>query len=142
MAERLAAGVAYRRLGWPIGLRGTEVSLNLEVDADAVALLIPTGLATEVAEILIRRRCPPPVLAHPALPDYQVILAGEPFPVPLNWPVGVHRVTTTVLLPPSATVYGPVCWVRPPVPDALRSCREVDVLAALRAVRPAGRDDA
>lgn len=132
VAGRLAVGVAYQRLGWPVTLRRNQVTLSLDLDVDAVALVIPTALATEVIEILIRRRCPPPVLAHPALPDHRVIIAGERFTVPLVWPTGVHRVTGTLLLPPSITAYGPVCWACPPRPDALRLCREIEVLAALR----------
>jgi hypothetical protein len=132
VAGRLAVGVAYQRLGWPVTVQHHEVLLDLDVDVDAVALAIPAALATDVADILIRRRCPPPVLAHPAMPTHRVFLAGERYPVPLSWPTGVHRVTGTLLLPPTVTAWGPVCWVRPPVPDALRLCREIDVAAALR----------
>lgn len=132
-AGRLAAGVAYQRLGWPVDLRRHEVSLDLELAVDAVALIIPTVLATAVADLLVRRRCPPPVLAHPAMPAHRVIVAGERFPVPLDWPAGVYRTTGTLLLPPTVTDRGPICWVRPPQPHALRLCREVDVVAALRA---------
>lgn len=140
MTERLAAGLAYRRLGWPVTQRRDRVTLNLDLDVDAVALVLPTVLATEVTEILLRRRCPPPVLAHPALPAHRVILTGHPFPVPLTWPIGVHRVTGTLLLPPSVTASGPVCWARAPLPDALRSCREMDVLAAIRTALMPPRD--
>lgn len=132
VAGRLAVGVAYQRLGWPVTVRRHDVTMNLDLDVDAVALLIPAVLATEVAEILIRRRCPPPVLAHPAVPTHRVIVAGQRYPVPLGWPDGVHPVTGTLLLPPTVTVWGPVSWIRPPVPHALRLCREIDVLAALR----------
>jgi hypothetical protein len=132
VAGRPAAGAAYQRLGWPVTVRGHQVSLNLDLDAEAVGVAVPAELATEVTGILLRRRCPPPVLAHPALPSHRIIIAGERYPVPLAWPVGVHRITTTVLLPPTVTDYGPVCWVRPPVPDALRLCREIDVAGALR----------
>lgn len=133
VAGRLTVGVAYQRLGWPVTLRRDQVALNLDLDVDAVALVIPAVLATEVAEILIRRRCPPPMLAHPAIPTHRVIVAGERYPVPLGWPTGVHRVTGTLLLPPTVTTEGPIYWVRPPQPDALRLCREIDVIAALRA---------
>lgn len=56
--------------------------------------------------------------------------------MPLAWPVGVHRVTGTLLLPPTVTAYGPVRWVRPPQPHALKLCREIDVLAALSTALP------
>lgn len=52
----------------------------------------------------------------------------------------MYRVTGT-LLPPTVTTRGPVRWVRPPQPDALRLCREADVLAALRAAPPAPAGD-
>lgn len=135
-AGRLAAVVAYQRLDWPVTLGRHTLTLDLELDVDAVALAIPTALATETAQILTRRRCPPPVLAHPALPDHQVIIAGQRYPVPLGWPDGVYRATRTVLLPPSVTACGPVCWVRPPEVNALRLCREIDVITALRAASP------
>lgn len=132
VAGRLLVGVAYQRLGWPVRLHSHEVSLDLDRDVDAVGFIMPAVLASEVAEILARRRCPPPVLVHPAVPDHRVIVAGERFSVPLGWPTGVYRFTGTLPLPPTVTAYGPVCWVRPPRPDALRLCREVDVVAALR----------
>lgn len=122
---------AYRELGWPVTLRGERVSLNLDLDLDAVAVVIPVVLAARVAEILAERHCRPAVLAHPALPVHRVIVAGERFGVPLSWPVGVHRVTGTLLLPPTVTAHGPVRWVRPPRPHTLQLCREFDVCAAL-----------
>jgi hypothetical protein len=131
-AQRLAAVPGYRKLGWPLILRHEDVVLDLDV-LGAVAVIIPTDLATRVAALLTRRRCPPTVLGHPALPHYQVLLAGERYPVPLGWPAGVHRITGTVLLPPTSTARGPVCWVHPPEPAALKLCREFDLFAALRA---------
>ncbi|HEX2297000.1 MAG TPA: hypothetical protein VHH34_00535 [Pseudonocardiaceae bacterium] len=122
---------AYRELRWPVTLRGEQVSLNLDLDLDAVAVVIPVRLAARVVEILVGRRCPPPVLVHPGLATHWVIVAGERFGVPLGWPDGVHRVTGTLLLPPTVTGHGPVRWVRPPQPYALQWCREVDVCAAL-----------
>lgn len=88
----------YRELGWPVTVRGDQISLNLDLDLDAVALVIPALLGTEVAEILTRRHCPAAVLAHPALPAHRIIIAGERFGIPLSWPAGVHRVTGTLLL--------------------------------------------
>ncbi|MGH3903853.1 MAG: hypothetical protein ACRDTE_06655 [Pseudonocardiaceae bacterium] len=132
VAGRLQAVAAYQRLGWPVAVRGDQVSLNLDLDMDAVAVVIPAVLATEVADILTRRHCPPPVLAHPAMPTHRVIVAGDRFPVPLTWPTEIHRTTGTLLLPPTVIAQGQVCWVRPPVPHALQLCREIDVLAALR----------
>lgn len=127
-----SAGTAYRELGWPVTVRGEGVSVNLDLDVDAAAFVIPAVLAAEVADVLVRRRCAPPVLAHPALPAHRVILAGERFPVALGWPTGVHRITGTVMLPPTVTAHGPIQWVRPPQPNSLRLCREIDVLTALR----------
>ncbi|MGH3905290.1 MAG: hypothetical protein ACRDTE_14030 [Pseudonocardiaceae bacterium] len=129
-----AAALAYRTLGWPVTVRRDHVSLNLDLDLDAVALVLPAGLGSEVAEILVRRRCPPPVLVHPSLPAHRIILAGERFCVPLTWPAGVHRVTGTLQLPPTVTAHGPIRWIRPPQPHALKLCREFDVCAALSTV--------
>lgn len=50
------------------------------------------------------------------------------------WPSGVHRVTGALLLPPTATARGPITWIHPPEPHALTLCREIDVIAAIRAV--------
>lgn len=130
--KHLAAGLAYRYLGWPVALHAGEISLDLELDVDAVALLIPTPLITTVTDTLIRRRCPPPVLAHPALPTHRAIVAGERYGVPLAWPPDVHRITTSLLLPPTITAHGPLFWIRPPAPHALQLCREIDVFIALR----------
>ncbi|MGH4027259.1 MAG: hypothetical protein ACRDRV_22035 [Pseudonocardiaceae bacterium] len=58
-AARVAAVVAYRELGWPVTVRAEQVSLNLDLDLDAVALVIPAELTTRVTEILTRRRSPP-----------------------------------------------------------------------------------
>ncbi|MGH8571314.1 MAG: hypothetical protein ACREX8_01900 [Gammaproteobacteria bacterium] len=46
----------------------------------------------------------------------------------------MNRVTGIVVLPPTVTADGPVCWVYSPQPNTLRSCREFDVFAALHTV--------
>lgn len=130
MTGRASAVATYRELGWPLLLHGDDVSLALQ-PLGVVALVLPVLLGTEVTEILIRRHCSPAVLAHPQLPAHRVILAGDPDAVPLGWPTGVHRVSDTLLLPPTVTARGPVLWVRPPEPNALRLCREFDVCAAV-----------
>lgn len=122
----------YEAWGWPVTQRGNQVWLSL--GQDAVAVLIPVSLAGQVTAILRHRRCPPPVLAHPDAPGHQVLLAGERYGVELPWPPAVHRVTESLLLPPTVTARGPITWVHPPEPDALTLCREVDVVTALRAV--------
>jgi hypothetical protein len=130
--DRVAVGAAYRKLGWPVTMRRDQVLLSLDLDVDAVALIIPAALGLRVVEILLQRRCPPPVLAHPYMPEHRVIVAGERFGVPLAWPAGMHRIGGTLLLPPTLTARGPVRWERPPHPDSLALCREIDVFAALR----------
>ncbi|MGH4026460.1 MAG: hypothetical protein ACRDRV_17935 [Pseudonocardiaceae bacterium] len=121
-AARVGAALAYRELGWPVRVRGEQLWLNLDLDLDAVAVVIPGVLAARVAEILVGRRCPPTVLAHPALAGQRVFVAGERFDVALGWPAGVHRVTGTLLLPPTVTVNGPVRWVRPPASRVPCNC--------------------
>lgn len=128
-----SAGVAYRELGWPVIQCRNQVALDLSVDLDAVALVFPALLGTEVADILVRRHCSPPVLAHPYLPAHRIILAGDRCPVSLPWPAGVHRITDTLLLPPTVTARGPIFWVHPPRPQSLRRCREIDVFGVLYA---------
>jgi hypothetical protein len=125
------AVLGYRAWGWPVSLRRDQIWLS--VGGDTVALLMPSLLAAEVTAILARRRCPPPVLSHPYAPDHRVLLCGERFGVALPWPPGVHQVTGTLLVPPSTTPRGPLSWVHPPGPDTLRGCREIDIVAAVRA---------
>ncbi|MGH4021432.1 MAG: hypothetical protein ACRDT0_19820 [Pseudonocardiaceae bacterium] len=128
-AEPVAAAGYYRAWGWPVTVRRDQVLLNL--DRQVVALLIPTGLATEVETILTTRRCTAPVLAHPDAPGHRVVLAGEPFWVPLPWPPEVRPTIETLPLPPTVTPRGPVTWVQLPHADSLRLCREIDIFAAV-----------
>jgi hypothetical protein len=123
------AAATYRHWGWPATQRGNQVHLTL--GRRAVALLVPVSLAAEAAALLAARRCPPAVLAHPDAPEHRVLLAGQPFGVPLNWPQDVHRITASVLLPPSTTPHGPVSWVHSPHPQALTLTREIDLAATL-----------
>ncbi|MGH4014770.1 MAG: hypothetical protein ACRDSL_12760 [Pseudonocardiaceae bacterium] len=129
-AAALPTAVAdYRSWGWPVTVCRDQIRLS--VQHDPIAVMIPAPLAAQVTRILIARRCPPAVLAHPDAPGHRVLLAGEPFGVALPWPPGVHRVTGTVLLPPSVTPRGPITWVHRPEPDSLRLCREIDLFGAL-----------
>ncbi len=127
------AAAVYDGWGWPITLRRGQVWLAL--GAEAVALMMPVALADRVATLLTARRCLPAMLTHPYAPEHRVLLAGEPFPVALPWPPGVHWVATSLLLPPTMTPRGPLTWARSPHPTALALCREIDVLAALRTVQ-------
>ncbi|HEX2299345.1 MAG TPA: hypothetical protein VHH34_12675 [Pseudonocardiaceae bacterium] len=124
------AAAVYRDWGWPVTLRRDQVWLTL--GSEAVALMVPAVLANRVTTVLTARRCLSAMLTHPYAPEHRVLLAGEPYPVPLPWPPGVHRVATSVLLPPTTSPRGPLTWARSPHPDALVLCREIDVLAALR----------
>jgi hypothetical protein len=130
LEQRLAGIATYRTLGWPLLLHGEDVSLALR-PLNAVALVIPAILGTEVTELLVQRRCSPSVLVHPALPAHRIILASDPYPVPLGWPTAVHQITATLPLPPTMTTHGPVLWLRAPEPNGQRLCREFDVFAAL-----------
>lgn len=128
--DPLGATAGYRAWGWPVTLRGDQIRLHL--DGGIVALIIPVLLAAEVIAILARRRCPVPVLAHPYAPEHRILLAAEPFGMALPWPPGVREITGTLLLPPALTLRGPITWTQLPQPEALRLCREIDILAALR----------
>jgi hypothetical protein len=107
-----------------------QVRLSLHRDVSARAIPIP--LATEVTEILTRRRCAPPVLAHPYAPDHHIMLTGERYGVPLPWPHQVHQITGVLLLPSTVTPRGPIIWIQPPQEDSLQLCREIDLFGALR----------
>ncbi len=126
------AAAVYDGWGWPVTLRRDQVWLAL--GSEAVALMVPAVSANRVAAMLIARRCLPAMLTHPYAPEHRTLLAGEPYPVMLPWPPGVHRVVTSLLLPPTMTPRGPLTWARAPHPTALALCREIDVLAALRTV--------
>jgi hypothetical protein len=82
-----------------------------------------------------RSPLPPSGAGTPLRPRAPGAAAGEPYPVALSWPAEVHRVTATLLLPPSVTSRGPLRWVRPPHENSLRLCREIDVLTAVRSAR-------
>ncbi len=125
-----AGGVDYREWGWPVILHRDQVKLSLHRDVSALA--IPVPLCTEVTEILVQRRCAPPVLAHPYTPEHHILLTSERYGVPLPWPHQVHRVTGVLLLPPTVTPRGPITWTRPPEDGSLRLCREIDLFGALR----------
>ncbi|MGH3793561.1 MAG: hypothetical protein ACRDSP_01590 [Pseudonocardiaceae bacterium] len=125
-----AAALGYRAWGWPVTQHGNQVRLS--VDGDVVALLVPSLLAAEVTAILARRHCAPAVLTHPYTPQHRILLCGERFGTALPWPPDIHQITATLLLPPTMTPQGPLDWVHPPVPDSLRLCREIDILAAVR----------
>lgn len=122
--------LVYQRWGWPVVLSGNQLWLDLA--GDVVALLVRIPLADQVEAILVARRCPVPVVAHPYLPEHRVLLAGERYGVALPWPPPAHLITGNLLLPPSRTARGPVTWMRPPQPDALTLCREIDMFSALR----------
>jgi hypothetical protein len=128
----LSAAVRYRAWGWPVVLRGDRVWLDLGPDTDTVALIIPMRLAEQVTKILSQRRCQPLVLLHPDTPERRVVLAGQSYGVGLPWPIGVHRATGALPLPPTMTARGPITWMHPPEANALQLCREIDVFAALR----------
>jgi hypothetical protein len=124
------AAAVYGGWSWPVTLHRDQVRLTL--GSAAVALMVPAALANRVAVIRTARRCPSAMLTHPYAPGHRVLLAGEPYPMPLPWPPEVRRVAPNLLLPPTMTPRGPLTWARPPDPTALALCREIDVLAALR----------
>jgi len=125
-----AGGAAYQGWGWPVTLHRDQVRLSLDRDVSARALPVP--LATVATEILTRRRCTPPVLAHPYAPDHHIVLTGERYGAPLPWPHQVHQITGVLLLPPTVTPRGPITWIQPPQEDSLQLCREIDLFGALR----------
>ncbi len=121
---------AYRTLGWPVHLQGDQVVLSL--GHWATALVIPIVLAEAITPILIALDRPAPVMLHPDIPGCGVVIAGEPYGVPLPWPEAVQVITKTVMLPPSWTPLGPVRWYSQAPIHPLTVCREIDVFAAMR----------
>jgi hypothetical protein len=121
---------AYREWGWPVIVREDQVLLTLGFEA--VALVLPDGLAEAVTAILAGRDRPAPVLMNPGTSQEWVLLAGEPFGVPLPWPDRARLLTGTLPLPPSITPHGPIRWQHPPTTPDLAGCREIDVFSAVR----------
>ncbi len=106
--------------------------IQLRLDGGAAVIAIPISLCIEVIRILTGRHCCPAVLAHPYTPTHRMVLAGERFSAPLPWPSGVYRVNSSLMLPPTMTLDGPITWVQPPSKDSLRLSREIDVFGAVR----------
>ncbi len=123
-------GITYQTWGWPVTLHRDQVRLSLHRDVSALA--IPVPLCTEVTEILARRGCTPPMLAHPYTPEHHILLTGERYGVMLPWPGQVHQVTGVLLLPPTVTPRGAITWIQPPREKSLLLSREIDLFGALR----------
>ncbi|MGH3977567.1 MAG: hypothetical protein ACRDRZ_00970 [Pseudonocardiaceae bacterium] len=92
--EPVAAVGCYRAWGWPVTTRGDH--------HQAVALLIPTDLASQVRPTLATRQRPAPVLAHPDAPGHRVFLAGEPFGAEPCREIDLCVAACTALRPPPA----------------------------------------
>lgn len=131
-AQRPVAPFGYEKWGWPVVVSADRVLLI--VGEGATALALPEWLVDAVTPILVARDRPAPVLVHPGESEHRILLVGEPFGAALPWPAGVHTIGGAVPLPPTATVLGPVCWLRPPHDPDLATCRELDVFAAVRTV--------
>ncbi|MDQ4010425.1 MAG: hypothetical protein M3228_06955 [Actinomycetota bacterium] len=120
----------YSSLGWPVHVHGDQLVLPL--GHCATAQILPVDLAAAITPILAALDRPVPVLLHPDAPGCGVVIAGEPYGVPLPWPETVQVVTGMLALPPSRTPHGPVRWYQQAPCDPLASCREIDVFAAMR----------
>lgn len=121
----------YSALGWPVHLQGDQLVLPL--GHYATAQIVPVELAAAITPILAALDRPVPVLVHPDAPGCGVIIAGEPYGVPLPWPKTVQVVTGMLALPPSRTPHGPVRWWYKQAPHhPLTTCREIDVFSAMR----------
>ena len=128
------AETAYCALDWPVRLRGNHVVLPL--GHCATAQIMPMDLAEAITSILTALDRPAPVLLHPDAPGCAVVITGEPYGVPLPWPEAVQVITGMLALPPSRTPHGPVRWYSH-VPDhPLATCRQIDILAAVRTAGP------
>ncbi|MCA1706220.1 MAG: hypothetical protein LC808_24330 [Actinobacteria bacterium] len=124
----------YSALGWPVHLQGDQLVLPL--GECATAQIVPVDLAAAITPILAALDRPVPVLLHPDAPGCGVVIAGEPYGVPLPWPETVQVVTGMLPLPPSQTPHGPVHWYQHPPHHPLATCREIDVFSAMRTAGP------
>ncbi|HEY6422315.1 MAG TPA: hypothetical protein VIY28_03520 [Pseudonocardiaceae bacterium] len=127
---------AYRKLGWPVRQQGGQLVLPL--GKCATAQIVPADLAEPITQMLIALARPVPVLLHPDAPGHWVLIAGEPYGVPLPWPDTVQVITGMLGLPPGQTPHGPLRWHRPPT-HPLANCREIDVFAAARTAEKAAQ---
>ncbi len=129
---------AYCALGWPVHVQGDHVVLPL--GNCATAQIVPVDLAEAITPILTALDRPAPVLFHPDAPGCGVIIAGEPYGVPLPWPDAVQRITGALALPPSRTPNGPVRWYGQAPTHPLATCREIDIFAAVRTAAHAAHE--
>ncbi|MGH3905699.1 MAG: hypothetical protein ACRDTE_16170 [Pseudonocardiaceae bacterium] len=132
-AHRRASPEGYAALGWPVTVRGDQVLLTL--DGDVTAISLPATLADQTMQILIARARPAPVLTHPDAPEYRILIAGEPYGIPLPWPDEVRVLTGHLPLPPTVTPRGAVTWAHLPDGHALTFCREIDLIGAIYTAR-------
>ncbi|MGH3815123.1 MAG: hypothetical protein ACRDUV_22205, partial [Pseudonocardiaceae bacterium] len=123
-------GTAYCALGWPVRLQDEHVVLPL--GHCATAQIVPMDLVEAITPILTALDRPAPVMLHPDAPGCGVVIAGEPYGVPLPWPDAVQVVTGMLALPPSETPHGPVRWYGQAPAHPLATCREIDIFAAVR----------
>ena len=126
----LLGEAAYCALDWPVHLQGDRVVLPL--GQCAAAQIMPVDLIEAIMPILTALDRPVSVLVHPDIPGCGVVIAGEPYGVPLPWPETVQVVTGMLALPPSRTPHGPVGWYRQAPTEPLANCREIDIFAAVR----------
>jgi hypothetical protein len=77
----------YSSLGWPVHVQGDQVMLPL--GHCATAQIVPVELAVAITPILAALDRPVPVLVHPDAPGCGVVIAGEPYGVPL--PTGINE---------------------------------------------------
>lgn len=125
-------GVAeFRELGWPVSILDDQVLLTL--GSEVSALVLPVGLAEQAQTILAARQCPAAVLVHADTVEHRTFVAGEPYGAPLPWPPTVRVATGTLPLPPCTTPQGAATWHYLPDNHILRTCREIDIFAAVRA---------
>jgi hypothetical protein len=86
----------------------TNAPVPLPLGHYATAQIVPVDLAEVIRLILTALDRPAPVLLHPDAPECGVVMAGEPYGVPLPWPEAVQVVTGMLALSPSQTSHGPV----------------------------------
>ena len=128
----------YSALGWPVHLQGDQLVLPL--GHCATAKIVPVELAAAITSILAALDRPVPALVHPDAPGCGVVIAGEPYGVPLPWPETVQVVTGMLPLPPSRTPHGPVNWYQQPPHHPLTTCREIDIFSAIRTAGPVAHE--
>ncbi|MCP2170226.1 hypothetical protein [Goodfellowiella coeruleoviolacea] len=139
LGEALAG---YRVLGWQVS--ASEQGVFLPLGPATTGLVMPARTGSRVLADLKARMLAGPVIAIPGPREQWIFLAElvALLPAHLRAPAQVQFVRSPqrVVLPPTATRYGPVRWANPPSPSRHWFPPFTAVLALARSAANADQD--